>query len=79
MDVGKVAAINPIQNPVRKRRAEVAVQFRHRVFFDAASKATSHNELRAFPEFLDERSDFAEVVSQVGVAHQNPLAADVRN
>ena len=63
MDVGKVAAINPVQNPVRERRAEVTVQFRHRAFLDAASKPAAHDELRAVPEFLHERSDFAKIVS----------------
>src|SRR5215217_8485666 len=61
MDIGKVAAINTIQNPVGERGAEVAVQFRHRIFFDAASEPAAHYELRAFPKFLHEWSDFAEI------------------
>src|SRR5215216_3067480 len=54
MNVGKVAAINPVQNPVRERRPEVTVQFRHSVFFDAALEPAAHDELRAFAEFLHE-------------------------
>src|ERR1041385_7306119 len=43
MNVGIVTPIDLVENPVRQRRAEVTVQFRHGSFFDTASKAAAHD------------------------------------
>jgi hypothetical protein len=69
MDVRKVAAVNAVEDPIRQWCAEVSVQFRHRIFLDAASKTAAHDEFSPFAKFLYERSDFAKVVRQIGVAH----------
>ena len=54
----------------RHRRAEVAVQRRHRPRLDVAAEARAHDELGAAAELLDERRQLAEVVGAVAVAHE---------
>src|SRR4051794_15822387 len=49
----------------------------HGALLDAATKPAAHYELRAFAKRLHERRELAEVISQIGVAHDNPPAADV--
>src|ERR1043166_7466624 len=79
MDVRKVAAVNPVEDPIGEWCAEVTVQFRHRTFLDAASKTAAHDELRSFAKFLYEGTNLAEVIRQIGVAHQYPFSPNVRN
>ena len=78
VDVGELAAEDDVQDPRRDRRAEVAVQRRHRAGLDVAAEARAHDELVAVAELLDERRELAEVVRAVAVAHDDVLAADVR-
>src|SRR5678815_1063798 len=47
MNIGVVAAVNTVENPIRQRRAKVTVQFWHRALFDATSEPAAHDELRA--------------------------------
>src|SRR3954452_2929482 len=63
-----------VQDPAEDRVADVAVQPRHRARLDVVHPVT-HHQLRAVVEMLDEARDLAEVVGQVGVAHDDVLAA----
>src|SRR5438093_2607333 len=79
MNVRVVTPIDAVEDPSRKRRAEVTVQSWHGTFLDAASKAAAHDKLRSFSKLLHERSQFPKVVGQVRVTHHDPLSADMRN
>ena len=74
VDVGEVAREEPVEDPRRDRRPEVAVQRRHRAGLDGAPQARAHDELVALAELLDERLELAEVVGAVGVAHDHVTA-----
>ena len=54
------------------------MQRRHRARLDVAAEPRAHDELGAGAELLHERRQLAEVVGAVAVAHQDVLAADVR-
>src|SRR4029450_12273354 len=62
MDIGIVAAINAVENPICERRPEVTVQFRHCSLLDAASEATTHDKLRSLSKFLHERSQLPKII-----------------
>src|ERR1043165_7857553 len=49
----------------------------HRGLLDTASKSAAHDELRAVAKGCNERRELAKVISQIGVAHNDPLAPDV--
>src|SRR2546423_1563481 len=77
MDIAKMTTIHEIQNPRGNRRSKVTMKRRHRARFDASLIARSHDEFRAFPEFLNERRDLTKVVSAIAVAHDHIFAADI--
>src|ERR1017187_7988521 len=59
--------------------AEVAMQCRHRLWFDVAAESRAHDVLGPLAKLLDKRFDFAEVVGAIRVSHDDVLAADVRD
>src|SRR4030095_4825587 len=52
MNIGIVAAVNAVENPIGQRRAKVTVQFWHRARFDAASKSAAHKKVRSLSKFF---------------------------
>src|ERR1700738_1229582 len=54
MDVGIMAAVDPIQNPGSERRPEIAMQTGHRSALDTAAEAAAHDELSTFAERFHE-------------------------
>ena len=50
---------------------------RHCSGFDATSKPVSHNEVGSAPKRLDERPEIGEVVTVVGIAHDDELALGI--
>ena len=79
MDIGKMRAVNQIQNRARQGCAEVPMQRRHRAGFDSAGKARSHDELAALLKLLNKAAQFAEIIGAIGVAHQHVPAAHKGN
>src|SRR5205085_3617250 len=77
MNVRVTAPVDPVQNPGRERRAKIAMQSRHLSYHNTAAKSASHDKLRALPESFDEKGNLPEIIGEVGVAHNNPLSADV--
>ena len=51
--------------------AEITMQRRHRSGFDAAFEAIAHDQIRAVAQFFQERLQRIEVVTIVGIAHDN--------
>src|ERR1051326_9366998 len=74
----KIAARTSKEKPADPRQhriSEIAVQRRHRRWFDAARKAISHDQLVTGTEFVEKRPEVREVVTVVGVTHDDVLAA----
>jgi hypothetical protein len=57
------------------RVAEIPVQRRHRPRRDTAGEPVAHHQVRALPQFVNERHQVGEVIAVVGVAHDDVLAA----
>ena len=77
MDVGISGSVNQIENPGGQRGAEIAVQRRHGAGLDVACKSAAHDKIVTLFELLHEGLEQSEVVSQVAVAHNQILAANV--
>jgi ribosomal protein L34E len=64
----------------RKHRVpEVPVKSRHRSGFDTTRKPVSHDEVGSATKCLDERPKVGEVVTVVGIAHDDELAFGIGN
>ena len=61
------------------RVPEVPMKSRHRSGFDATSKPVPHNKVGSAPKRLDKRPEVGEVVTVVGVAHDDELALGIGN
>src|SRR3954452_23678919 len=53
------------------------MQPRHGTFLDTPAESTAHDELSALAKCGHEGGELAEVISQVGVAHDDPFASHV--
>ena len=60
-------------DPRQDRVADPAVRPRHRARGDAAKESVPDDEVVAAPQPIDERTDGAEVVAGVGVAHDHEV------
>src|SRR5205807_1954997 len=67
VDVREAAAVDDVEDPGRDRRAEVAVERRHRAGLDRPLPARPHHELVALAKARYEGGQLAEVVRAVGV------------
>ncbi len=72
--VADAGAEEHVEHAGQHRVADVAVQPGHRARVDVVHPV-AHDEVGAVLELLDEARDLAEVVGQVGVAHDDVLAA----
>ena len=72
--VADAGAEEEVQDAGEHRVADVAVQPRHRARVDVVHPV-AHDELGARVELLDEARDLVEVVGQVGVGHDDVVAA----
>ena len=67
-----------VQDPRQDRVPDPAVQPRHGAFVDPASVAGAEHEVLPVVELLQERVQVAEVIGAVGVAHEDVVAAGLR-
>ncbi len=72
--VADAGAEEDVEDAGQDRVADVAVQPRHRARVDVVHPV-AHHELGAVVELLDEARDLVEVVGQVGVGHDDVVAA----
>src|SRR5437870_1731875 len=61
------------------RVTQVAMEWRHRAWFNSAEKAVAHYKIIAFPQFRHERSERTEVITVISITHDDVLAARGRN
>src|SRR5262249_33057774 len=78
MDIGVLRAVDAIQEPGCDRRTEKPVQFWHGARLDVSRKPAAHDEVVSLVELVNEGLDVAEVVGEIAVAHDDVVAADVR-
>jgi len=64
MDVGEAAAEHQVEDEGGDRRAEIAMQWRHRARLDRAFETRSNDELGAGAKRFDERRDLAKIIVQ---------------
>src|SRR5437870_5211938 len=61
------------------RVTQVAMEWRHRAWFNSAEKAVAHYKIIAFPQFRHERSERTEVITVISITHDDVLATRGRN
>src|SRR6516164_3969693 len=64
-----------INQPAESGIPKVFVQRRHRSWFDPAAKPISHYEIRALAQRSDKIRHLAKIITVVGIAHNDILAA----
>src|SRR5881394_790911 len=67
----KKQATNGCQHGV----TQITMEWRHRARLDSTEKTVPHNQIVAFPQFCDERSERTEIITVIGIAHDYVLAA----
>ena len=75
MKVAAGAAEKEPPDAGQHRVPEIFVQRRHGVGLDAAFETIAHHELVAVAQFLEKGTEVREIVTVVGVAHDDVLAA----
>src|SRR5580700_6843057 len=63
-----------IHKPTQTGIAEIPVERRHRAWLDAALESVSHHEIVALAQFLNKIRNLTEIVTVVGIPHDDVLA-----
>jgi hypothetical protein len=71
MKVAYRALEKQASNSAKHGIAQVAMQGRHRARQDSPAEPVAHHEVESFAKFGEERVHLGEIVSVVGIAHQN--------